>query len=234
MANVSTGPRPAASHSETAGSDSTSREPPATASATQPISGTWPVSAATAATRACARPKKCSEANSTANEGGAVPQRGPCLADGPPRRRLGVRGERQGASRLHQPRLRGDCAVATGRLPVPGLAGRLLAHPAVDAFPQQVGVAHVPGVLLDHVHEHLAQADRCPPGRCRSLPGPAHRRRTARRTAPPHARRPRRLPPPAGRPRPRRTRRPCRRRAGTASRRPGRPARGGTSRAPRR
>ena len=39
MANVSTGPRSAASHSETAGWDSTSRAPPATASATQPMSG---------------------------------------------------------------------------------------------------------------------------------------------------------------------------------------------------
>ena len=56
-----------------AGSDSTSREPPATASATQPISGTWPVAPATAATRASASPKKCSEANSTANEGEEPP-----------------------------------------------------------------------------------------------------------------------------------------------------------------
>ena len=30
-------------------------------------------------------------------------------------------------------------------------------HPAVDALPQQVGVADVAGVLLDHVDQHLPQ-----------------------------------------------------------------------------
>ena len=73
MANVSTGPRSAASHSETAGPDSTSRAPPATASATQPMSGIWPVSSATAVTRSCAEPKKWAEANSTANVGDRPP-----------------------------------------------------------------------------------------------------------------------------------------------------------------
>jgi hypothetical protein len=29
--------------------------------------------------------------------------------------------------------------------------------PAVDALPQQVGVANVTGIFLDHVHEHLEQ-----------------------------------------------------------------------------
>jgi len=73
MANVSTGPRSAASQRDTAGSDSTSRAPPATACATHPISGTPPVSSATAATRTGAEPEKCAEANSTANEGGCAP-----------------------------------------------------------------------------------------------------------------------------------------------------------------
>src|ERR1035441_3751682 len=35
----------------------------------------------------------------------------------------------------------------------------LLTHPAVDAFAQQVGVPGMTGVLLDHVHQHLTQAD---------------------------------------------------------------------------
>src|ERR1035441_9031876 len=35
----------------------------------------------------------------------------------------------------------------------------LRTHPAVDAFAQQVGVAGMTGVLLDHVHQHLTQAD---------------------------------------------------------------------------
>src|SRR5690242_16573237 len=73
MANVSTGPRSEASQRDTAGPDSTSRAPPATACATHPISGTPPVSPATAATRAGAEPAKCGEANSTANEGGCAP-----------------------------------------------------------------------------------------------------------------------------------------------------------------
>jgi hypothetical protein len=30
-------------------------------------------------------------------------------------------------------------------------------HPAVDALPQQVGVADVAGVLLDHVDQYLPQ-----------------------------------------------------------------------------
>ena len=54
MANVSTGPTPAASHSETAGSASTSRAPPTTASATQPMSGSGPVCSVTAASSASA------------------------------------------------------------------------------------------------------------------------------------------------------------------------------------
>src|SRR6266566_1724939 len=73
MPNVSTGPMSAASHSATAGPDSTSRAPPATASATQPISGIWPVSSATAVTRSWAEPKKWAEANSTANVGDRPP-----------------------------------------------------------------------------------------------------------------------------------------------------------------
>jgi len=73
MAKVSTGPRPAASHSETACPDSTSRAPPATPSDTHPMSGSGPVSSATAARRASAEPKKWAEANSTANEGDTPP-----------------------------------------------------------------------------------------------------------------------------------------------------------------
>ena len=65
--------RSAASHSDTAGSVSTSRAPPATAAATQPMSGTPPVSPATASTRAGAEARKCGEANSTANEGARPP-----------------------------------------------------------------------------------------------------------------------------------------------------------------
>lgn len=36
---------------------------------------------------------------------------------------------------------------------------RLLADATVDALTQQVGVAVVPGVLLDHVHEQLTERD---------------------------------------------------------------------------
>ena len=36
----------------------------------------------------------------------------------------------------------------------------LLPHSPVDPLPQQVGVSAVPGVLLDHVHQHLTQRDR--------------------------------------------------------------------------
>jgi tagatose-1,6-bisphosphate aldolase non-catalytic subunit AgaZ/GatZ len=35
----------------------------------------------------------------------------------------------------------------------------LLADGAVDALPEQVGVTVMPGVLLDHVLEHLPQRD---------------------------------------------------------------------------
>jgi hypothetical protein len=35
----------------------------------------------------------------------------------------------------------------------------LLADATIDALPQQVRVTVVAGVLLDHVHEHLAQGD---------------------------------------------------------------------------
>ena len=35
----------------------------------------------------------------------------------------------------------------------------LLPSAAVDALPQQVGVAAVPGVLLDHVHHDVADLD---------------------------------------------------------------------------
>src|ERR1700742_3394321 len=73
MANVSTRPRSEAGQRDTAGPDSTSRAPPATACATHPISGTPPVSSATAATRAGAEEAKSAEANSTANEGGSGP-----------------------------------------------------------------------------------------------------------------------------------------------------------------
>jgi hypothetical protein len=39
---------------------------------------------------------------------------------------------------------------------MPGRKARgLLADPAVDSLAQAVGMAVVPGVLLDHVHEHL-------------------------------------------------------------------------------
>src|SRR5262249_45591396 len=68
--------------SETAGPDSTSRTPPTTASATQPMSGSGPVSSATAAARACAEPRKWAEANSTANDGARSPSDArACLAD---------------------------------------------------------------------------------------------------------------------------------------------------------
>src|SRR5215470_4892365 len=73
MANVSTGPRPEASQSETAGPDSTSRVPPTTASATQPMRGSGPASATTAAASSSAEPRKWPEANSTASEGGRSP-----------------------------------------------------------------------------------------------------------------------------------------------------------------
>ena len=73
IAKVCTGPRSAASHKDTAGSDSISRPPPATPSVTQPMSGTGPISSVTAATTAEAEPKKCAEANSTASEGDAPP-----------------------------------------------------------------------------------------------------------------------------------------------------------------
>ena len=39
----------------------------------------------------------------------------------------------------------------------------LLAHPTVDAFAEEVGMAGVTGVLLDHVHEHFAQTDHAAP-----------------------------------------------------------------------
>src|SRR5215470_19249800 len=38
-----------------------------------------------------------------------------------------------------------------------------LAEAAVDAFAQQVDVAHVAGVLPDHPDQHLAQRDQAPP-----------------------------------------------------------------------
>ena len=41
------------------------------------------------------------------------------------------------------------------RLVRPGL----LADPAVDPFAEQIGVAEVPGIFLDHVKYHLAQRD---------------------------------------------------------------------------
>ena len=89
MENVSTGPTSAASHSETAGPDSTSRAPPATASATHPISGSGPVSSATAVDQGLGRAEKWAEANSTANEGDASPSDAapPRPPGSPPRRR---------------------------------------------------------------------------------------------------------------------------------------------------
>jgi hypothetical protein len=38
-----------------------------------------------------------------------------------------------------------------------GGPARLLAHPAVHGFAEEVGVTAASGVLLDHVHQHLAQ-----------------------------------------------------------------------------
>src|SRR5579871_3152828 len=73
MAKVSTGPRPAPSHRDTAGSDSISRAPPATDSPTQPMSGSGPVCSAIAATRASAVPRKRAEANRTASDGASSP-----------------------------------------------------------------------------------------------------------------------------------------------------------------
>jgi len=35
----------------------------------------------------------------------------------------------------------------------------LLAHPPVDALPQQIGMAAMAGVLLDHVDQHLPHRD---------------------------------------------------------------------------
>src|SRR5689334_8475193 len=131
MANVSTGPSSAASHSETAGPDSTSREPPATASATQPISGTWPVSLATAATSASALPKKCSEANSTANEGEESPSDTSASLTARRAAAPGSAASTRAPPAFTQPRLRGDC--------------QLLAHPAVDAFCR--ARAHLPATL---------------------------------------------------------------------------------------
>src|SRR5215475_8519098 len=57
--------------------------------------------------------------------------------------------------------LRGICGSSLRR--VHGRMGRvsaLLAEAPVDALAEQVGVPVVAGVLLDHVHEQLAQRDR--------------------------------------------------------------------------
>jgi hypothetical protein len=42
----------------------------------------------------------------------------------------------------------------------PTFVRALLADAAVDPLPEQIGVAEVAGVLLDHVEYHLAQRDR--------------------------------------------------------------------------
>ena len=44
------------------------------------------------------------------------------------------------------------------------MRGVLLAEAPVDTLTEQVGVPVVTGVLLDHVHEQLAQRDRLPLG----------------------------------------------------------------------
>ncbi len=49
---------------------------------------------------------------------------------------------------------------APGGLPQVPPLWALLAHAPVDALAQQVGVPVMAGVLLDHVHEKLAQRDR--------------------------------------------------------------------------
>ena len=46
---------------------------------------------------------------------GPVPQRRPGLRDGPARGRTGVRGQHEGSSGLHQPRLRRRCCWAPTR-----------------------------------------------------------------------------------------------------------------------
>src|SRR3984957_20416863 len=73
MAKVSTGPRPAPSHRETAGPDSISRAPPAAAWATHPMRGIGPRALVIAASRSSATARKWAEANSTASAGGGSP-----------------------------------------------------------------------------------------------------------------------------------------------------------------
>ena len=71
------------------------------------------------------------------------------------------------------------------------MSGGLLAGGAVDRFAQQVGVAVVPGVLLDHVDDDPAQARRPAVGPRAAAPrDPCRRRPAPRRSAPGTARRP--------------------------------------------
>ena len=107
MANVSTGPRSAASHNETAGSDSTSRGPPVTASATQPMSGQRAGLPDDGRDQGLRPAEKMGGGEQHRERGRPVPERRARLPGGPAPRLYGVRGEHQGSSRLHRPRLRG-------------------------------------------------------------------------------------------------------------------------------
>lgn len=52
------------------------------------------------------------------------------------------------------------CGGYSSRLFLLGRVGPVLdTHSSVDPFTEQVGVATVTGILLDHVHEHLAYGD---------------------------------------------------------------------------
>src|SRR5689334_9323764 len=50
-----------------------------------------------------------------------------------------------------------------GPRPGPPAPKSSLTDPAVDALPEEIGVAVVPGVLLDHVDQHLAQGQAAVP-----------------------------------------------------------------------
>jgi hypothetical protein len=125
---------------------STSREPPATASAAQPMSGTWPVPRATAAARA---PPAFTSPDYAAIAG--WPSVGFAGRSGP-RHHLHQRysllvilGACRTAAVRHLSPRQATRSWPRRRLPsadgTPEIHAGLLAHPSVDAFPQQVGVA---------------------------------------------------------------------------------------------
>jgi hypothetical protein len=112
MAKVSTGPRAGPSHSETAGSDSTSRAPPATASPTQPMSGSGAGLLGDRGHEILRHREEMGRGEQYRQRRGLVPQRRPRLRDRPGRRHAGIRGQDEGCSSLHQPRLSGGSFAA--------------------------------------------------------------------------------------------------------------------------